>query len=122
MAKWVYYNANTDGNNISDCVTRAIMLATGCKYADIRRKLYHISKLFNCTKLCHCCYKHLLENVFNYKRVFCKGMTVKQFAELHPFGKYIIRIPYHLTTIIDGVLYDTFNCLDGLCDIVWKVE
>lgn len=122
MAKWVYHNANIDGNHISDCVTRAITTATGIDYPEIRKKLFHISKLFNCSKLCPACYRHLLENVFGFIEVDCLGDSVKEFADKHPKGVYILRVPSHLTTIIDGCLYDTFNCLDAWCDIAWKVN
>lgn len=122
MAKWIYHNANIDGNRISDCVTRSIKLATGLEYSEVRQKLYHISKLFNCTKLCPCCYRHLLEDVFKFKQVNCDGYTVGEFADKHSYGTYILRVPSHLTTIIDGILYDTFDCLDDFCDIAWKVE
>ena len=81
-----------------------------------------MSRLFECDRLDVCCYQNLLENVFGYNRVYCENMTVKEFADEHPFGIYLIRIENHLTVIIDGKLRDTWNCGDFLCDLVWFVS
>lgn len=122
MARFVYLNVNADNETVSDCVTRAIKLATGLSYSKVRKKLYHTAKLMNCDKLCPACYRHLLEDVFKFKTVFCKGYTIGEFADTHPFGTYIVRVPSHLTTVIDGEIYDIWDCRKEWCDIVWKVE
>ena len=122
MAEFVYLNVSPDGEHKNNCVTRAITLATGIDYPEIRKKLFHISRLFNCTKLCPACYRFLLENIFGFNVVNCDGYTVGEFADEHPCGTYIIRVPSHLTTVIDGKLYDIFDCRDDLCDICWEVE
>ena len=122
MAKWIYYNRNQDGEHISDCVTRAISTATGLSYPQIRKKLHHTSKLFSCDKLVRDCYSNLLDRVFGFERVSCMGLNVGQFADLNPCGTFIVRVPGHATTIIDGNIYDIFDCTDYPCDIVWFVN
>jgi hypothetical protein len=122
MAKWIYHNENPDGNHSDDCVTRAISTALGLKYSQTRRKLHHTAKLFTCDKLTRDCYSNLLDRVFGLPRVECNGLSVGQFADLHPHGTYIVRVPNHATVIIDGNCYDTFYCLDYKCDICWRVD
>ena len=122
MARWVYYNRNTDGEHISDCVTRAISTATGLSYPQIRKKLHHTSRLFKCDKLMRDCYSNLLDRVFEFERVDCRGLSVGEFADLHPYGTFILRVDGHATTIIDGDCYDIFDCLDMMCDIAWLVK
>lgn len=39
-----------------------------------------------------------------------KRMTVMQFAETHPTGRYIISIANHETACVDGVILDSWNC------------
>ena len=58
--------------------------------------------------------------VLKYKEVNCDNMTVEEFANSHPFGTYLIRVPSHLTVIINGVLYDIWDCRHEFCDTVWK--
>ena len=39
-----------------------------------------------------------------------KRMTVKQFAETHPSGRYVITVASHETACVDGVILDAWNC------------
>ena len=122
MARFIYHNLSPNGEHKNDCVTRAITFATSLDYPIIRRKLRHTAKLLDCEKLCWSCYSFLLTNVFGYKQVNCDGMTIGQFADLHPQGTYLIRIDQHLTVINNGDLYDTHDCRHRLCHIAWRVD
>ena len=121
MSKFVYFNKNPDGNRESDCVTRAISLASGLSYEDIRKKLYHTGKLFGCERLCMSCYRHLIEQVFKYIPIDCDGLLVGEFAERHHIGVYLVRMRSHITCVIDGKLYDTWDCSNELCTDAWQV-
>ena len=122
MSKYIYYNRNPDGNKENDCVTRAISLATGFPYSKVRKKLFHIAKLLDCEKLCVCCYKHLIEDVFKFMRVNCDNLSVGEFADLHPYGTYLVRVDGHISTIINNSIYDIFDCRDMIVTDAWKVR
>lgn len=115
-----YVNVNPSGARTDDCVTRAISLASGYDYFDIQEKLVLTSKLFGCDRLARCCYQNLLEKVFGYIPVYCKGMTVEEFCEEYPIGVYLIRVPNHLTTVINGIVRDTWDTSSQLCDKAWE--
>lgn len=119
---FTYLNTNPLSLNESDCVTRAIHLATGYSYAEVQDKLYYIAQLLECERLCVCCYQHLLSDVFKYNKVYCTNMSVKEFAKQHPQGIYIIRMPGHLSTLIHGRIYDTWDCSDEILTDVWYVN
>ena len=121
MARFKYLNVNPNKQKRNDCVTRAIKLASGLEYAEVRRKLYHTGKLLGCTRLCWQCYNFLLTNVFGYKLENCDDMTVADFANANKKGKYLIRIDYHLTFLQDGTIYDIWDCLNRKCVLAWKV-
>jgi len=36
--------------------------------------------------------------------------TVAEFADTHNHGTFVISVANHLTCIVDGTLYDTWNC------------
>lgn len=36
--------------------------------------------------------------------------TLEEFARKNPKGRYIVLVTGHLTTVIEGVVYDTWNC------------
>ena len=122
MSKFVYYNQNPQSDSINDCVTRAISLASGLPYDEIRRKLFHTSRLLDCESLEVCCYSHLLDRVFEYPQIECAGLTVGEFADKHPQGVYLARMNGHITTIINNCIYDIFDCRDSLITHAWKVE
>ena len=122
MAGYIYLNQNPDGDRENDCVTRAISLASGISYPKIRRKLFHVSKLYDCEKLCVCCYRHLLDDVFKYKRMGSYDMTVQEFADTYPVGTYLVRMGGHISTIINNNIYDIFDCRREVVTDAWRVE
>lgn len=123
MARFKYLNVNPNGDITDDCVTRAITLGTGIPYKKVAEKLRLVAQLFECDKLCIGCYSHLLDNVFKFKKVDADGMYPAEFADLHPYGIYLLRMNGHIITIIDGVIYDIFDSryYDFITD-AWKIE
>ena len=117
-----YLNLNPLDLTEEDCVTRAISLASGYSYAEVQDKLYYISKLLDCERLCVCCYQHLLSDVFKYDKIYCRDVSVSEFAERHPTGVYLIRMEGHLSVLVDGVVYDIWDCSDEILTDVWYVN
>ena len=103
-------------------MTRAITLASGLPYEEVREKLWLTASLFNCDRLCRFCYSRFLEDVLGFQQVDGDDMTVEEFADAHPKGTYLIRVPNHLTCIIDNSCYDIWNCLDEFITEVWRVD
>lgn len=117
-----FLNLNPLGKREEDCVCRAISLATKEDYEDIQEQLYLVGKLFRCEKLCVCCYKHLLDYVYNFDRIESfQGYTIDEFKIMNPHGTYIVRVNGHLTCVIDGEIWDTWDCGHYIVDIVWEV-
>ena len=123
MADYVFYNNNPDLLIENDCVTRAISLASGLPYEVIEDKLYLTSKLFDCPKLCICCYENLLNYVFNYENIYgVEGMSIGDFADKFPYGVYLVRVEGHLTCVIDNHIMDIWDCRDKIVDLVSEVK
>lgn len=122
MANYRYYNINPQGEKRNDCVTRAISLASGLPYAKVRKKLYHTARLLDCCKLCISCYEFLIRDVLGGTPVNCEGMTINDFAELHPYGTYLLRMDGHISTLIDFTVYDIFDCRTHKITNAWKMH
>lgn len=122
MSKFIYYNRNPYGENISDCVTRSISLATNIPYQVIAEKLNLTAELLDCDKLCMSCYQFLIEKVFCCEPVNCDDMTVGEFADKHPYGTYLIRMNGHISCIIDNYIYDTWDCRYEQPTNAWLVK
>lgn len=122
MASFKYYNLNPEGKKKNDCVTRAISLASGMDYSDIRRKLYHSAKLLNCPKLCPTCYGFFIQQVLGGVPTNCYNMSINEFSNINNKGTFLIRIQGHLTCLIDNCLFDIWDCREHICDLVWKIK
>lgn len=106
-----------------DCVCRAIAIATEQPYEEIYKKLNELisaskqskakKKSNSRTGICKKYYHIFLINS-GWKWVPCMkigtGCQTHLRAEELPTGRLIIRLSRHLTTVIDGVLNDTYNC------------
>ena len=119
---YVYYNVNPLDLEEQDCVIRAISLAVGKSYYEIISLLEETTKIFNCEALCVCCYSYLLDNYFKFDKVNVSGMTPKEVAKIHPYGIYLIRMDGHLSCMINGCVYDIWDCSNEIITDCWKVD
>lgn len=119
---FTYYNNNPLSLEEEDCVTRAIALASNLPYSAIKDKLYYMAQLLDCNALCVCCYSKLLDYIFQYDRVPCRGYTVGEIVQKYDNSTLLIRMNGHLTCAIDGTLHDLWDSSEELADIVWVVN
>lgn len=121
MARFNYLNVNPDLVDIGDCVVRAISLASGLDYDVVEDKLYYTAQLLDCPERCVYCYSFLLDNVLCYEPVECEGMLVGEFADIYNEGIFLVRMDGHITCVIDGEIYDTWDCSAELATNAWNV-
>lgn len=114
-----FHNANSRGNFVNDCVVRSISVAEGKSWDETYDELSEIAQ-----------YEGILlddvnfvENYLDkrYKRVPHCARIIREFMEECPKGIYLITMEGHITVVIDGVLYDTFDCRDRRIWCVWTV-
>lgn len=114
-----FYNANARGNFVNDCVIRAISVAEGKTWDKTYEELSSLAQEDGI----------LLDDVNfvedylddRYKRVPHKAKTVGEVIEEFPIGIYLVTMEGHITVIIDGVLYDTFDCRNRPIRCIWHV-
>lgn len=114
-----YYNANSKGNFVNDCVIRAISLAEGKTWDETYKELSDIAQsegiLLDDV--------NFVENYLDerYERVPHYAKTVGEFMCEYPKGTYLITMQSHITVIVDCVLYDTFDCRGRTIRCCWEV-
>ena len=117
---WRYYNANSRGNSVNDCVVRAISKAEGKTWDETYEELSDIAQ-----------YQGILLDDVNfveryldkrYKRQCHYSKTVGEFLEEFSKGTYLITMQGHITCIKNGILYDTFDCRPIRMWCAWKVD
>lgn len=105
------------GRDTRDCVTRSISIATNKDYKEVYDEMANGMKLLTGTKSARngvnkkVYHKYLIENGFKW----VPTMKIGQGCKVHlnenelPKGVLIVRLSRHLTSVIDGVIYDTYN-------------
>lgn len=116
-----YYNANIHNKFVNDCVVRAISTAEDKSWSETYDDLSRIAKNNGI----------LLDDVnfveplldYRYDRVDTSlDELVGDFVERCDEGTYLVTMPNHITTVINGVVYDTFDCRNRPIWSAWKVE
>lgn len=116
-----YYNANPFGRHVNDCAVRAISLAENESWDDTYQKLSDYSRRQGIT---------LSETSFindyladRYERVCLRGIyTVQDFLDLQMRGTYLITMSGHITCVIDGEVWDTFDCTSRPVWCIYRVK
>lgn len=115
-----FYNANARGNYVNDCVVRAISLAEGKSWDETYKELsilaQHEGILLDDVEF--------VENYLDtkYERQCHYAKTVGEFMNEFPVGIYLVTMENHITTIVDGILYDTFDCQNRRMWCAWEVH
>lgn len=115
-----FHNANARGNFVNDCVVRAISVAEGKSWDETYKELSQIAQHEGI----------LLDDVDfveeyldkRYDRSCHYSKTVGEFIDEFPKGIFLITMKGHITVVIDGILYDTFDCRDRRMWCAWRVD
>lgn len=104
------------GKNVGDCVVRAVAIATGIDYKEVYDT---VSKIAGKTPRNGVAKEVTNKLLQEYGWTWVPTMLVGQGCKVHlrkdelPQGTIICRTSKHLTTVIDGVINDTFDCSRG---------
>lgn len=115
-----YYNANTKKRIVNDCVIRSISVAEHLSWDEAYCKLSRLAQKEG-TLLDDMSF---VEKYLNkkYKRVCYKSKTLYDFMSEHPHGRYLVTMNGHITAVIDGTLYDTFDCRKRTIWCAWRIK
>ena len=115
-----YFNNNPYNRHIDDCVLRSISLLTNKTWEDVYDELSYKSGnkglLFDNVGFV----EDYLDSQYDRECHYSK--TVGEFAKEHPYGKYAVTMNGHITAIIDGIIYDTFDPSRRTMRCAWKIK
>jgi len=95
-------------------------------YMECRRELNRVKR-----ELGYASYKDtnfLFEYLKDYPRLIFKPVKGEprikgtDFTVLHPKGTYILKMAGHVTTSIDGVIFDTWDCVYLYVYTAWEIQ
>lgn len=110
---WIQYNPNPAGRNVGDCAVRALTVALDVDWEDafelITRAAFSMADMPSSDSV----WGAVLRSNGYYREAIpntCpECYTVADFALDHPKGVYVVGTGGHVVTIVDGVLYDSWN-------------
>lgn len=112
---WQYANLNPMGKSVGDCTVRAIAIATGNEWVDTYLDLCLMGMVMaDMPSANSVTTAYLRKNGFHRRTIpdDCPDCyTIEKFCEDHPRGTFVIGTGSHLTTVIDGTLFDSWNSL-----------
>lgn len=114
-----FYNKNSQGNFVNDCVVRAIATAEHITWDEAYDKLSDLAQMEGTLLDDATFVESYLDKT--YHRVAHYSKTVGEFAEEYPRGTYLITMPGHITVVINGVVYDIFDCRGREMWCAWLV-
>lgn len=113
---WKQVNLNPRGKQVGDCTVRAISLATGKDWYDT-----YFGLVLQGAVMCDMPSANSITTAFLKNNGFrrrtipddCPDFyTIEDFCKDHPNGTFVIGTGSHLTTVIDGTLFDSWNSLN----------
>lgn len=113
MSKWIKTNPNPNGKNVGDCTVRAIALATEQSwekvYLDLCLQGYMLGDMPSSNDVWS---TYLTDRGWQYHRLqdtcpFC--YTVKDFAEEHNIGTFIVGTGSHVVCVHEGDWWDAWD-------------
>lgn len=118
-----YYNNNPFGRHVNDCSVRAIALATNQTWDQTYRILSNYAREEGIT---FSEVEFINEFLSERFEKFCqspqnKSIKVGDFANLQLPGRYLITMSGHITCVIDGTIYDTFDPSDRFIWCIYKI-
>lgn len=123
MGRYVNDNANPAGNKVGDCTIRAISRLL-CKdweriYIELCLQGFMMCDMPSAN---HVWGSYLRER--GYTRAViddqCSDcMTVDEFCQQNPHGRYLLAISGHVVPVVDGCYYDTWDSGDEIPIYYW---
>ena len=120
-----FYNENPKSLvSASDCVVRAIAKATGISWDEVYQNLCLVGLRVKDMPSSKRVYRRYLNNISKMEKQPWNGnrkYTLTEFAEEFNRGTYVVSIANHLTVIIDGFIYDTWDCSQYTVGNYWEI-
>lgn len=101
---YIYYNANTFGNNVEDCTIRAISVAEDVSWDKAYIKLCNYARKRGLMLSSVASIESYLDD--NYERVeVYPHETVGEFAYSNPYGTFLVTMKGHISVIKRRLYY-----------------
>lgn len=121
---FIRWNKNPTKRFVGDCAVRAVSLALGTSWEDAYWMLAENGFLMGDMPSSDSVWGAALRER-GFRREAIKNTcpdcyTVADFAKDHPRGTHVLKTDQHVTTVIDGDIYDSWNTSDEIPQYYWS--
>lgn len=123
---WKKYNANPVMRKGDDCTVRAISKILSKSWEEVYWGLCKYGmKFYDMPSANHVWGTYLLDH--GYRRTIIPDTcpmcyTVREFAEEHPYGSYILALNGHVVAVKNGNYYDSWDSGNEIPIYYWEKE
>lgn len=123
---WIRCNPNPLGKQTSDCVVRAIAIATEQSWKRTYRELSDLGEIEaempNVNYVWGIDLRDKGARQFLLPETCPQCITVRAFCEKYPDGIYVIGTGTHAVAVIDGDYYDAWDSGNEVPSYFWRVK
>lgn len=121
MMSFKFYQPNQKQEIAYDCAIRALTKAFSKTWLEIFDELVKIARNLQVVPNEDKCFNEFLRN-YPLKKFRKTKPTIREFAESHNKGTYIVRAPNHLVAVKDGDYFDCWDCGDLKVYKFWLIK
>lgn len=123
---WEYFNPNPCGRVVGDCAVRAISKALAIDW-----ETAFVLLCFNALQMCDMPSSDSVWGAVLRQSGFYRDAipntcpecyTAADFCRDHPRGVFVLAFGGHVATVIDGILYDTWDSLQEVPAYYWHLK
>lgn len=124
MNVWIYYNPSPTGRHVGDCAVRALAKALDTDwetaYAMISTNGYLMGDMPSSNSVWGAVLRQHGFKRSGIPNTCPDCYTIRDFAQDHPRGVYVVGTGSHVATIKDGRLYDSWDSSDEIPQYFWQ--
>lgn len=121
---FVFYNPNPSNQRVGDCTIRALSKALDEEWETVYvETACEGLKMYDMPSANHVWGNVLRSHGYEQRAVpsICPDcITVKEFAQKHPKGKYVLSCQSHVVTLIDADYFDTWDSGEEVVLFYWQ--
>ena len=115
-----YFNPNPNALNVGDCTVRALCKATDRDWDTVFWGIAVMANMMGNMPSANVVWgAYLRKNGFE-RKLMTEDTTVREFAEQHPKGTYVLALDGHVCTCRNGEYYDTWDSGDKNVLFYWE--
>lgn len=123
---WIRCNPNPGHKNVSDCVVRAITIATNRRWIDVYDGLCLMGRREYDMPSSNAVWGLYLYRLgfepFLLPEACPRCITITEFTRRFPRGVYIVGTGSHAVAVIDGDYYDSWDSGNEVPSYFWRVK